>query len=67
MQRPNDQCARLRVKRSGVKTYLDQSFCVLGQNPLPSLCLTLHPGVQMGTGGLSGKPDEMLGVNLGVE
>ena len=42
-------------------------FVSLEQNPLPSQCLTLHPGVQMGTSGLSGKPDEMLGGNLGVE
>ena len=39
-------------------------FVSLGQNPLPSQCLNLHPGVQMGTSGLSGKPDEMLGGTL---
>ena len=35
---------------------------VISSMTLYSLCASLHPGVQMGTSKLSGKPDEMLGV-----
>lgn len=49
MQWPYGQYAGLSVKRSGSETWLGSLCCIHST--------FLDPGVQMGTSGLSGRPD----------
>ena len=55
--------AGLRIKRSGFEPWPGHCVVFLGKT-LCSHSASLHPGVQMGTSKLSGKPDEMLGGDL---
>ena len=66
MCQPNSLCAGLWVERSGFKTRLGHFVMFLGKT-LYSHHAPLHPGVEMGNGELSGKPDGMLGGNVVME
>ena len=66
MCQPNSLCAGLWVERSGFKTRLGHFVMFLGKTLYFHLNL-LHPGVEMGNGELSGKPDGMLGGNVAME
>ena len=63
---PDSLCAGLWVERSGFKTRLGHFVMFLGKT-LYSHHAPLHPGVEMGNGELSGKPDGMLGGNVVME
>ena len=45
----NAQHIGLGMKQSGFNTWLGSLYCVLGQDTVVLQCLSLCPGVQMGT------------------
>ena len=63
---PNSWCAGLWVERSGFETGLDHCVVFLSKKPYSHIA-SLHPGVEMGTSELSGKPDNMPKGNFAMD